>query len=318
MRPGFPALLFLASLSACRLERPDPVSQAAAILNKHPSEFRDQLASLDALALREWRESNVTEITKYPERSILAESLFAYSRRLKPVLAALPGARDQADSDANRFASARIHLDSARSRLDSARIAVLNAFIFDTLGIAADTVGADFANSVPSLVLQRRTGACVGLTLLYLALGRYLDLDLVPVFLPGHVFVRYLPQGGVPRNIETLRRGIARSDSFYRERFSLDKRPWYSLADARPEQALAALVFNLANMHRAAGDLKTSKEEFRLVESVLPGFPEALGSWGACLLMEGDKTAARVRLLAALSGDSLSAPAALNLEELEK
>src|SRR4051812_42902443 len=41
------------SLSACRLEKPDPASQAAAILHKHPSDFQDQLVALDALAARE-------------------------------------------------------------------------------------------------------------------------------------------------------------------------------------------------------------------------------------------------------------------------
>ncbi|MEO7427272.1 MAG: transglutaminase family protein, partial [Fibrobacteria bacterium] len=303
--PRFPALaaiLILGQLSACRLERPDAASQAAAILNKHPADFLDQLASLDALALREIGSTG---------KSIVAESLYSYSQRLKPILAAIPPAGAEADS-------ARVPFDSARNSFDSIRIAVLNAFFFDTLGIAADTVGADFATSVPSLVIQRRRGACVGLALLYVALGRSLDLDFVPVFLPGHIFVRYLPRAGEPRNVETLRRGIARSDSFYRERFTLVKRPWYSLGNARPEQALAALVFNLGNAHRSAGDLAASQEEFRLVESVLPGFPEALGSWGACLMMAGDKVGAKARLLAALAGDSLSAPAALNLAELEK
>ncbi len=294
------ALAAAALLTGCRLERPDPASQAAAILNKHPSDFPDQLASLDALALREMKflrsdsaaGKDAAAGVAFPDRSVLAESLYRYSQRLRPALASLTA--------------------------DSSRIALLNAFLFDTLAIVPDTVGDDLAASIPTLILQRRRGACVGLTLMYLALGRSLDLPMVPVFLPGHVFVRYLSPRGSPRNIETLRGGIARSDSFYRETFALRKRPWYSLADARPEQALAALVFNLGNAHRAAGDLAAAKAEFGLAENAVPGFPEALGSLGACLLWEGEKAQAREKFLAALKGDSLSQPALINLAVLGK
>jgi regulator of sirC expression with transglutaminase-like and TPR domain len=288
-----PAALFLA---ACGLEAPDPASQAAAILHKHPSDFIDQLVSLDALASRE-------ALAFEPgERSStgLAESLYAYSLRLRAPLAAvaLP--------------------DSAAS--DSARIDVLNAFVFDSLGIAPVLDSAPFSASVPSLVLARRKGSCVGLVLLYLALGHSLDLPLVPIFLPGHIAVRYRPGDDrfrPPRNIETLRRGIARSDSFYRESFSLGKRPWYSLADASSGQALAALVFNLANAHRTAGRLDAAREEYRLVEEAMPGFPEALGNLGVCLLVAGRKSLAREKFLASLAGDSLAEQTHRNLLALD-
>ena len=303
LRAVLPAALVFA---ACSLEPPDPASQAAAILHKHPSDFLNQLVSLDALAAREALALEPGESI----RSGLAESLYAYTLRLRPALAAVAFA------------------DSAAA--DSARIAVLNAFVFDSLGIAPILDSAPLSASVPSLVLSRRKGSCVGLVLLYLALGHSLDLPLVPVFLPGHIAVRYSPGSGryslgggaVPgvrpaRNIETLRRGIPRSDSFYRETFSLSKRPWYSLSDARPNQALAALVFNLGNAHRAAGRLDAAREEYRLVEEALPGFPEALRNLGVCLLAGGEKALAREKFLAALMGDSLTEQAYRNLLTLD-
>jgi regulator of sirC expression with transglutaminase-like and TPR domain len=151
-----------------------------------------------------------------------------------------------------------------------------------------------------------------------LALGRSLDLPLVPVFLPGHIFVRLENPATGPRSIETLRGGIARSDSFYRETFSLAKRPWYRLESTKPEQALAALVFNLGNAHLAAGNRTAAEEEFRLVEEALPGFPEALGSRGACAMLDGESGLAREKFRAALAGDSLSEPAQRNLAALDR
>jgi regulator of sirC expression with transglutaminase-like and TPR domain len=272
--------------SACRLEKPDPASQAAAILRKHPSDFQDQLAALDALAMREVAE---LEPSASPAaRPILAESLYAYRIRLKPLLAAAAS--------------------------DSERLDRLHDFFFDSLGLSALDADTNLAASVPSLALARRRGSCVALCLLYLAVGRSLDIPLVPVFLPGHVALRFRPRAGLPVNIETLRRGIARTDSFYRERFALGKRPWYSLADARPEQALAALLFNMANARRTNGDLATADEEYRLVAEILPGFPEALGNRGITLLGNDRDAAARL-FRAAYAGDSLS-PARGNLATL--
>jgi regulator of sirC expression with transglutaminase-like and TPR domain len=292
------ALILAFGPAACRLEPPDPASQAAAILHKHPSDFLDQLASLDALAVREVNAlgSSAGGGSGEDVRPLLAESLYAYAQRLRPTLAAIP---------------------EAGATSDSSHIAVLNAFLFDTLRIRPLLDSAPLASSVPSLILARRQGSCVGLVLLYLALGKSLDIPLAPVFLPGHMAVRHVPPGRPARNIETLRGGIARTDSFYREAFSLGKRPWYSLKEAAPEKALAALVFNLGNARRASGDVKSAAEEYRLAEEALPGFPEALGNQGVCFMTDGDKAKAREKFVAALAGDSLAAPALRNLDLLD-
>lgn len=271
-------------IAAC-IERPDPASQAAAILHKHPSNFLDKLASLDALA---GREAAAADPAASPAPlPALVESLYAYSVRLRPAL------------------------EAAGS--DSAKVQVLNAFVFDTLGIVPLLDDTTLTASIPTYVLARRRGSCMGLVLLYLGLGQRLDLPLKPVFLPGHVIVRY-GEGTGALNIETLRRGIARPDSFYRANFSLARRPWYGLAAAEPSQALGAFVFNLGNFHRARGDWASAMEEYRLAEESLPGFPEAMGNRGAGFLAAGDGRSAKEKLEAALAGDSLAVPAWRNLE----
>lgn len=281
-----PAALAAALLvAACGLEKPDPASQAAAILHKRPSTYLDRLVALDDLAAREWRASR-PEDAGAPAPTALAESLYAHAARLGPALSAAAS--------------------------DSAKVDLLRDFVFDSLALAPAESDTSLAASVPSLVLERRSGSCVGLVLYILALGETLELPLHPVFLPGHLAVRFRSPAHV-RTLETLRRGIARSDSFYVEAFSLGKRPWYRLADSRPEQALGALVFNLANHHRLRGEWAAAEWEYRLAEEVLPGFPEALGNRGAGLLAAGDPAGARPLLEAALAGDSLAEPARRNL-----
>ncbi len=294
--------VLLAMLPAGCLERPDPASQAAAILNKRPASFQDRLIALDALASAE---------LGFAERPALAESLHALAARLRPALAA--AVRGGSGGAPGEAASGRGVAEAGGP--DSLRAAILDAFLFDTLGLVPLLDDTALSSSLPSRVLADRRGGCLGLSLLYLALAEALDLPLRPVFLPGHVMVRWRSPSLV-RNAETLRRGLARSDSFYRETFSLARRPWYALEDARPDQALAALVFNLANLHRSRGMLAAAETEYRLAESFLPAWPEALGNLGATLMLSGDREGAREYLEAALAGDSLAAPALRNLETL--
>ena len=273
------ALAMAGLLFGCRMERPDPPSSASAILHKHPADFLNQLTALEARAAAE---------VNSPIQPWL-EKLTRQSQRLVPLL------------------------KSAHS--DSEKVALLNTWVFDSLALVPISDSTDLIASLPSRVLADRKGSCLGLTLVYLALGQALDLPLHPVFLPGHIFVRYR-SGAYAFNIETLKRGLARSDSFYRETFSLKSRIWYDLKDADPKQALAALVFNLGNTHRSRGEWRFALAEYRLVEEMIPGYPEAQVNQGAALLALGDRDAAEVKLLAAWMGDSQSPPARQNLSAI--
>lgn len=278
-RRALPSLLAaLALWAGCSLEKPDPAAQAAGILHKHPADFIDQLSALETVVLK--------EIGARSGPTALTESLYAYRSRLQPLMAA--------------------------AGHDSEKAAILNAWVFDTLKVEPIMDARELETSLPGRVLETRRGSCVGLSLLFLALGETLQLPIYPVFLPGHVFVRYRAPG-YRRNFETLRRGLARSDSFYLATFTLEKRPWYGLREREPRQVLAALVFNLGNTHREGRKRSAALAEFRLVEELLPGFPEALGNQGALHLEAGNRPMAKQCLLAALAGDSLAAPAWRNL-----
>ena len=63
-------------------------------------------------------------------------------------------------------------------------------------------------------ILDSRFGVCLGVSTLYLALAQRLDLPLVPITPPGHIFVRFEHKDAVI-NIETTARGIHLPDSHY-------------------------------------------------------------------------------------------------------
>ncbi len=280
-RPLLIPTLLAVWLGGCRPEKTDVVAESAAILHQQPPDFIDQLSHLDALAMGEKSGSWV--------HSTLADSLTLYREHLRPLL--------------------------GLANSDSEKVNLLNAWIFDSLGVMPVTDTGDLATSLPSQVLRNRQGSCLGISLLFLALGEALDMPLRPVFLPGHIFVRYRSKE-YTRNVETLRKGLDRSDSFYRDHFYLARRPWYSLQEAELGDALAALVFNLANTHRSRGKRDEALGEYRLVEEALPGFPEALGNEGALLLEAGEISTSEGKLLVALAGDSLAEPAWRNLARI--
>jgi hypothetical protein len=164
---------------------------------------------------------------------------------------------------------------------DSLRAEVLARFLFDTLGLRSVDAGEDLGLSLPARVLRERKGSCVGLALLLMVLAERTGVEARPVFLPGHIFVRLQSGPSSWRNVELLRGGIAREDSFYAEVFQLRKRPWHRLVSREPAQALAALYFNRANAQRSAGRTADALRDYREAERLLPGFPEALGSEAA-------------------------------------
>ncbi len=198
---------------------------------------------------------------------------------------------------------------------DSLRAEALISFAFDSLKLEPilDQSGPD--TYLPTLVLTNLRGSCVGLSMLLLALGERADLPLEGVLLPGHCFVRWRSDTYV-RNIETLRKGLARTDSYYQRQFNLARHPWYDLKGLEPRRALAGLLFNLGNGYAALDRIEDALREFRACESLVPGFPDALGNQGVALLKQGKPTEANHMLRLALVGDPNAAPAWINLGRL--
>jgi len=263
--------------SGCHFEKPDPASQAMAILEKHPSDFLDQLRALDALTCQEGH------------------------------LPSLPWL------DIIYLQSHALQMQMNKLSTDSEKVLLFTHFIFDSLNIQPVLETNEIANSLPSQVLNHHAGSCVGISLVALALSHQINFPLFPVFLPGHLFLRYQSET-YRQNIETLKGGIARTDSFYQVTFMLPKRPWYHLKNGNSNQALVALLFNMANLHLQNSEYQTALTEYKLVEKYLPQFPEAEGNMGVIYLKNHEPEKARKLFLSSFAGDSISAAIKLYLK----
>jgi len=78
------------------------------------------------------------------------------------------------------------------------RLGALNQYLFQELGFAPDADNYyDPRNSFLNEVLERRRGIPLSLSILYIAVGRRLGLDLRGVSFPGHFLVKCAVDGGV-------------------------------------------------------------------------------------------------------------------------
>lgn len=100
----------------------------------------------------------------------------------------------------------RANLKSDASEQD--KLTALNKLLFDELGFhgsRSDYYNA--ANSYLNRVLDDREGLPITLSVVYLELGRRLEVPLVGVGLPGHFVVRHEPKEGEPRLIDVFEGG---------------------------------------------------------------------------------------------------------------
>lgn len=80
----------------------------------------------------------------------------------------------------------------------TARLGALNQYLFQELGFAPDADNYyDPRNSFLNEVLERRRGIPLSLSILYIAVGRRLGLDLRGVSFPGHFLVKCAVDEGV-------------------------------------------------------------------------------------------------------------------------
>jgi tetratricopeptide (TPR) repeat protein len=107
------------------------------------------------------------------------------------------------------------------------------------------------------------------------------------VILPGHFFCRY-DDGKTRINIEPNRSGFAHPDGYYRERYSVDRQPWYDMRNLSKREVVGVACYN-------AGALCLNREKFDAAlgffnESVrkIPDFKEAQADRALTFAKKGD------------------------------
>jgi len=169
------------------------------------------------------------------------------------------------------------------------RVSALNRFVFTRLGIQATHDLKDPDNLLPSRVLERRQGYCVGIAAIYLALAEGVHWPIHAVATPSHVFLRY-DDGSTRINIETQQGGANVGDEQY---IRDQKIPTKSIRRGVFMRNLTADEF-LAQIHNNLGVVYSERQNF---EKAAGEYEAALDldrrlaatfyNWGNDLLRQG-------------------------------
>ena len=170
----------------------------------------------------------------------------------------------------------------------------LNEFIYRHLGIRVSRDVRDPCNLLPSAVLARKEGYCVGIAAIYLALAERLDLPIHAVAIPTHVYLRY-DDGRNRIDIETLAMGAPVPEGLPAGQ-SASPFP----RDLGTDQFLAQVHNNLGVVHSERSDHARAAAEYRKAIARDPELSSAWYNWGNDLLVAGEHRAAIRKLDEAL------------------
>lgn len=176
------------------------------------------------------------------------------------------------------------------SKPPAVRIEALNRLFYGRLGIRASEDLKDPCNLLPSSVLARKQGYCVGIAALYLVLAERLELPIYAVATPSHVFLRY-DDGRTRINIETLQQGANIPDEQYiREQKIPEKsiRGGVFMRNLTTDEFLAQVHNNLGVVYSERKDYEMAATEYRQALDLDPRFPAAFYNWGNDLLRQGE------------------------------
>jgi regulator of sirC expression with transglutaminase-like and TPR domain len=169
------------------------------------------------------------------------------------------------------------------------RLETLNRFIFGHLGIRATQNLRDPKNLLPSLVLERKRGYCVGIAAVYLILAEQLGLPIFAVATPSHVFLRF-DDGATRINIETFQRGAHQADERYvREHRIPEKsiRNGVFMRNLTTDEFLAQVHNNLGVIYSERKEYERAAAAYQRAIDLHPCFPAACYNLANDLLAQG-------------------------------
>lgn len=155
-------------------------------------------------------------------------------------------------------------------------IRIIGRYVFVDSGFdidADDPRGIRPENSFLGQTLTRKKGACLGLSLLYLALAEECELPISGVIAPLHFFVAYV-SGGEKINIEPLKRGVRRSDKYYVKRFGIARESIQAGVYMKPLTKRSVLGAVLLNAAYFESPLRRREQILKVARTLAPGIPE--------------------------------------------
>jgi len=171
---------------------------------------------------------------------------------------------------------------------DFRAVPVINDYLFDNLRFSSISEAGDPNSLFLHIVMDKRQGYCLSMSVLYLSIGERLGLPLHGVVVPGHFFVRY-DDGRVRFNIETTSKGGNASDEHYIKKFKVPKLNGRSiyLKNLNKIQTLGCFFNNLGNSYSDVGDMESALLAFERAVEINPTLSESRANLGNIYLKKG-------------------------------
>lgn len=161
-------------------------------------------------------------------------------------------------------------------------ISMLNEYMFDVLEFHGDT--DDYynpRNNFLNIVIDKKSGIPITLSIIYIELGKHIGLELHPVGFPGHFLVKYSEEiiidpfnGGSPLDIEDLQDLL---DNNYGG--GVEFNPDY-LNEIEHEQILIRIARNLKNSYMQSFNYSMAMHCINMVLGLIPDSPEEIRDKG--------------------------------------
>jgi regulator of sirC expression with transglutaminase-like and TPR domain len=167
--------------------------------------------------------------------------------------------------------------------LDHRAIPVINDYLFEELGFQTVETADDPEDLFLHVVLDRKRGYCLSLSILYLSVAERLGLPMYGVVVPGHFFVRY-DDGRQQFNIETTSKGAIVPDSHYIDKFKPPNRPQsLYMKNLTRRQTLGCFFNNLGNSYTHVGQTEQAFAALERAVQLAPQLGESHTNLGICI-----------------------------------
>ena len=182
----------------------------------------------------------------------------------------------------------QVRLRRNRIQANFRAVPIINQYLFQELGFKTISHANDPNDLLLHSVMDRRQGYCLSLSILYLALGERLGLDLYGVVVPGHFFVRY-DRGRARFNIETTSGGADPPDDHYMTKFNVPRNGRNSIymKNLNKRQTLGCFFNNLGNVYNEIGDMDTAQLALERAVAINPELSESRANLGNIYLQKG-------------------------------
>jgi tetratricopeptide (TPR) repeat protein len=181
----------------------------------------------------------------------------------------------------------RERLNRRRLKADYQAIPVINEYLFSELGFKSVSEASNPHDLFLHTVLDKKSGYCLSLSILYLSLGERLGLPIYGVVVPGHFFVRY-DDNQMRFNIETTSNGGTAPDKHYINKFNVPGgRNGIYMKNLNKIQALGCFFNNLGNSYKEVGNIDSALLALERAVQTNPTLSESRANLGNIYLEKG-------------------------------